>query len=212
MRTCDITFMTISEGMWYIISTAIDATGYTLSVDGKEVAFVIRDEDQPYVGWGSAAVTNGTFGFGPFLTQVAYFKDVRVTAPNGIVIYDEPLTSEDILEGYAIVINGCSVCLDGAKRDREVCVSDFVNTARIIAARGGRFDHVRSVIEFEFDSQYPPGPAHGFVPIQAYPGAEKQYREAYYPSGFNETDCQFFFLLVLGDYVPLTTGTDFLGK
>ncbi|KAK5149254.1 hypothetical protein LTR04_007277 [Oleoguttula sp. CCFEE 6159] len=43
-------------------------------------------------------------------------------------------------------------------------------------------------------------------------GQGKQYREAYYPSEYSETDYQFFFLVTLGDYYVLTSDTALLGK
>ena len=206
--------ITIEEDTWYSIKTVINATGYSISVDDQEIAFVSNANFTSYVDgtWGSGSLTEGNFGFGPYLNQEAYYKDVNVTAQNGTVIYQNPFTSTDILQEYAIASNEYAVCLDGAKRDREIWIGDFAHTGRIIAASSGRYDYVKSMIEFEFDWQYPPGPAYGLVPIQAYMGAGAEYRETYYPSEFGETDYQFFFLLVLTDYFALTGEKDLLMK
>lgn len=213
-RTYPVTGIDIEENTWYTIQTKINSTGYAVSVNGTEIAFIDSSPFQSYVntGWGSSGLTEGTFGFGPFLNQGAYFKNVSVTAQNGTLLYSNPMTSDDILEEYAIASNSYAVCLDGAKRDRAIWIGDFAHTARIIATSTGRYDYIKSMIEFEFDWQYPLGPAHGLVPIQAYMGAGKQYREVYYPSEFGETDYEFFFLLTLGDYFALTNDTSTIQK
>lgn len=212
-QTYDIS-TAIEEDKWYSIKTVINATGYSISVDDHEIALVSNTNFTSYVDgtWGSGSLTEGNFGFGPYLNQEAYYKDVKVTAQNGTVIYQNPFTSTDILQEYAVASNEYAVCLDGAKRDREIWIGDFAHTGRIIAASSGRYDYIKSMIEFEFDWQYPPGPAYGLVPIQAYMGAGAEYREAYYPSEFGETDYQFFFLLVLTDYFALTGDKDLLMK
>ncbi|CAI7634564.1 unnamed protein product [Penicillium pancosmium] len=211
-RMYNIPAMTIENDKWYRIKTSINATGYAISVDDQLIAFVENQYFRSYIDstWGSGSLTDGNFGFGPYLSQAAYVRDVQVTAVNGTMIYDNPLTSTDILQEYAVASNEYAVCLDGAKRDRTVWIGDFAHTARIIAVSSGRYDFIKSMIEFEFDWQYPPGPAHGLVPIQAYMGAGQKYREVYYPSEFGETDYQFFFLLVLTDYFALTNDRDFL--
>lgn len=213
-HTYGISAMTIENDTWYSIKTAINATGYAVSVDDQLIAFVENQYFQNYIDstWGSGSLTDGNFGFGPYLSQAAYVRDVKVTAANGTVIYDNPFTSNDILQEYAIDRNEYAVCLDGAKRDRTVWIGDFAHTARIIAVSTGRYDFIKSMIEFEFDWQYPVGPGHGLVPIQAYMGAGKRYREVYYPSEFGETDYQFFFLLVLTDYFALTSDRELLSK
>lgn len=211
-RTYEVSAMIIENDRWYRIRTSINATGYAIYVEDRLIAFVENQYFRDYIDstWGSGSLTDGNFGFGPYLSQAAYVRDVKVTAANGTVIYENSLTSTDILQEYAIASNEYAVCLDGAKRDRTVWIGDFAHTARIIAASSGRYDFIKSMIEFEFDWQYPPGPAHGLVPIQAYMGAGQKYREVYYPSEFGETDYQFFFLLVLTDYFALTNDRGFL--
>lgn len=215
-KNYDIPHLTINEDTWYTIKTTINGTGYAVSVDDTEIAFV---ESAPYVeyangnsAWGSGDVTLGNFGFGPFQNQAAYFKNATVTAQNGTVIYSNPLTSDDVLEEYAVGSNSYAVCIDGAKRDRAVWIGDFSHTARIIASSTGKYDIIKSMIQFEFDWQYPPGPAEGLVPVQAYMGAGAKYREVYYPSEFGETDYEFFFLLTLGDYFALTNDSAIIKK
>ena len=208
------TNFSISENVWYRITTTITPTSYNISINGTPIASVDSTQYQPYVntGWGTAAVTDGNWGFGPWLDQSAYFKDVQVTAQNGTVFYTNSLTTQEVYEEYSIATNSHAVCLDGAKRDRMIWIGDFVHTARELAASTGRYDFIQSMIEFEFEWQFLTGPGAGLVPIQAPMGAGYQYREVFYPSEFGETDYQFFFLVTLGDYFRLTSDTALLGK
>lgn len=208
------TNFSISENVWYRVTTTITPTSYNISINGTQIASVDSTQYQPYVntGWGTSAVTDGTWGFGPFLDQSAYFKDVQVTAQNGTVFYTNSLTTQEVYEEYSIATNSYAVCLDGAKRDRMIWIGDFVHTARELAASTGRYDFIQSMIDFEFDWQFLTGPGAGLVPIQAPMGAGYQYREVFYPSEFGETDYQFFFLVTLGDYWRLTSDTALLSK
>ena len=199
---------------WYQITTTIEPTGYNISINGHNVAFMPSGPLQPYINpsWGSATTTDGTWGFGPFLDQSAYYKDVKVTSQDGTVLYTDSLMNEDVLAEYAVATNPRSFCLDGAKRDRLVWVGDFTHTARELAASTGRYDFVQSMIDFVFDWQLLSGPGAGLVPIQSDPGTGYAYRESFYPSQYGETDYQIFFLVILGDYFALTGDTALLSQ
>ena len=189
----------IVENEWYRITTSLGSSGYTVLVNDTQFAYV------PYSAFGGSNLNTGSWGFGPFLDQAAYFRDVRVIAQNGTLLYENPLTSKDILQEYVVASNDYSVCLDGAKRDRQVWIGDFAHTAREIAASTGRYDFIKSMIEYEFLGQFTSGPAAGIVPIQNSMGSGPQYQSVYYPSEYAETDYQLFFLLTLGDYFALTS-------
>ncbi|KUJ15991.1 Six-hairpin glycosidase, partial [Mollisia scopiformis] len=181
----------ISDNEWYRVSTTITSSGYNISVNGTQFAFVPYTTFQPYVdaGFGGTnLITTGSWGFGPFMDQMAYVKDVEVVAQNGTVLYTNSLTSTDILQEYLVASNEYAVCLDGAKRDREIWIGDFAHTARELAATAG------------------------IVPIQDSMGSGPQYQSTYYPSQYGETDYQLFFLLTLGDYFVLTSDTSLLSK
>ncbi|KAF8861335.1 Six-hairpin glycosidase [Acephala macrosclerotiorum] len=205
----------ISENEWYRVSTTITPSGYNVSVNGTQFAFVPYTTFLPYVNegfGGTNLVTTGSWGFGPFMDQAAYIKDVEVVAQDSTVLYTNSLTSTDILEEYLVASNAYAVCLDGAKRDREIWIGDFVHTARELAASTGRYDFIQSMISFEFLNQFTSGPAAGIVPIQDSMGSGPQYQSVYYPSQYSETDYQLFFLLTLGDYFALTSDTALLSK
>ncbi|KAG2172428.1 hypothetical protein INT43_004970 [Umbelopsis isabellina] len=206
--------MNVALNRWYEVSTTISPTGYNISINGTQVAFVPSDQYVQYISpsWGTTKVTDGTWGFGPYLDQAAYVKNVKVVAENGTVVYTNDLTSSAVYEEYSIASNSRNVCLDGAKRDRLVWIGDFVHTARILAASTGRFDTIKSMIEFEFDWQLTTGAGSGLVPIQAYPGAGYTYRYAEYPSEWGEQDYPILFLVTVGDYYKLTNDLSLLKK
>lgn len=206
----------ILEDEWYRVSTTIGSSGYNISVNGTQFAFVPYTSFQPYVNsgfGGTNLITTGSWGFGPFMDQAAYVTDVEVVAQNGTVLYANALTSTDTLQEYVVAANSHAVCLDGAKRDREVWIGDFVHTTRELAASTGRYDFIESMIDFTFAGQFTSGPAAGLVPIQNSMGSGPQYQATYYPSQYTaETDYQLFFLLTLGDYFTLTSNTALLSK
>jgi len=205
----------ILENEWYRVSTTITPSGYNVSINGTHFALVPYTTFGPYVNsgfGGTNLVTTGSWGFGPFMDQSAYFKDVQVVGKDGSTLYTNALTSTDILHEYVVASNDHSVCLDGAKRDREIWIGDFVHTARELAASTGRYDFIQSMIEFTFQGQFTSGPGIGIVPIQDSMGSAPQYQSTYYPSQYAETDYQLFFLLILGDYYTLTSDTTFLSK
>ncbi|KFY52885.1 hypothetical protein V496_08090 [Pseudogymnoascus sp. VKM F-4515 (FW-2607)] len=204
----------VADNEWYRITTAITSTGYNISINGTHAVFVPSEPFKPYInpGIGTSALTDGTFGFGPFLNQAAYYRDVEVIGQDGSVIYTNSLTGDDVYEEYGVAINPRAVCLDGSARDREIWIGDFVHTARMIAVSTGRYDYIESMIDFEFDWQFLDGPGAGLVPMQAPMGIGKQYRAALYPLQFGQTDYHFFFLVTIGDYYTLTNDLDLLSK
>ena len=204
----------ILENEWYDITTTISATGYNISINGTINVFVPNDPFKGWINtaWGSPTLVDGTFGFGPFVDQSALFKDVTIIGQDGTTLYTNSLTTDETYEEYGVAPNSRSVCLDGAKRDRMNWIGDFVHTARMLAASTGGFDFIQSVIQLEFDWQFLSGPAAGLVPIQSPLGAGEKYKDAYYPSQFNEQDYFIFFLVTLGDYFILTSDTKLLGQ
>lgn len=196
----------VAEGEWYRIATSITPNGYNISINDTHLAFVDSSQFQDYVNpsWGSASTTDGTWGFGPFLDQAAYYTDVEVVSSKGDNLYANTLTSKDILPEYRMAENRAKVCLDGAKRDRLIWIGDFAHTARMLAASTGRYDFVKSMIEYEFEWQLTEGEGSGLVPIQEAMGDSWKDRYAYYPSQYGENDYYIFFLLTVGDYFALT--------
>lgn len=202
----------VLQDRWYRITTTISAAGYNVSINGTQVAFIDLSTFAAYVntGWGNALATDGTWGFGPFQDQMAYFRDVVVTSGDGATqLYSDQLTSVDVLAEYRVAENRDQVCLDGAKRDRLIWIGDFAHTARMLGASTG-YDFIRSMIAYEFEWQLTSGPGAGLVPIQEAMGDGFEYRSVYYPSQYGENDYQLFFLLIVGDYYALTEDVNFM--
>lgn len=197
----------VHNDQWYHIKTAIDDTNYTVSINGTVVATIAHSQFDSWnnAGWGSGSVTQGSFGFGPWINQAAYFKNVRVTSTSsGKELYRNELTSTDILGEYRVSPNEYSVCLDGAKRDRVVWIGDYAHTSRIIASTTGRFDILKSMIDMQFTWQLGSGEGAGLTPMQPFLGASPEFAPVYYPNQYAETDYHFFFMLVLGNYLAET--------
>lgn len=196
----------ILENEWYEISTTILPEGYQISINNTTITTISYAEALEYqlFQFSLSSVTQGTWGFGPFQDQIAYIKDVLVTSSNGTLLYENPMTTKDVLIEYGVNTNTESICLDGSKRDRLVWIGDFVHTARTIASSTNRTDFIQGTIGFEFARQIEEGEGKGYVPTANPMGASAENKNSYYPSSYGITDYQFFFLVTLGDYYRMT--------
>ena len=201
---------TIEENEWYDVRTAITPKGYEVSVNGIAIVTISYAEGLELSSpvFSLPSLTSGTWGFGPFQDQIAYVKDVQVTASNGTVLYENPMTTQDVLVEYGINSNEASVCLDGSKRDRLVWIGDFVHTVRTIGASTYRTDFITGTMGFEFAWQIESGDGVGFVPTAAQMGASPVNKEFYYPSAYFITDYQIFYLVTIGDYYRMSGDLD----
>ncbi|KAI5358127.1 putative six-hairpin glycosidase superfamily, alpha-L-rhamnosidase domain-containing protein [Septoria linicola] len=203
--------VTIQENVWYNISTTLTPTSINVSLDSQLIASISQDEsialsDQGASYLGTSSTTGGTFGFGPWADQVAYYKDVLVTAQNGSVLYSNQLTSNDTLAEYNVAELDASVCLDGAKRDRLVWAGDFYHTTRVLGSSTARWDYILGSIDYVLSYQRKPGQSTaGFVPISAALGSRLEYADALAGSGFSAlVDYQDLFLAAIGHYFLAT--------
>lgn len=146
-------YFKVPENEWIGIGTTLTAEGYIVKLNGKSIALISIFESG-VVGsssfFGSGSLAGGTWGFGPFQDQEAYFKDVKVTAENGTLLYQNRLLTDEILLEYIIASLDTSISLDGAKRDRLIWTGDFYHTSRIIAASTLRCDYVLGTIKRVF--------------------------------------------------------------
>lgn len=194
--------MRISEDKWYEISTEISASGFNVSVDGQPAAFILIDEAITWANpfFGSSSPTVGTWGFGPFQDQIAFFRDVTVVAENGTRLYTNDFMSNSTLDEYGINTNKHSVCLDGPKRDRLIWTGDFTHTLRTVLASTNRTDFIQGFFQNTFEWQLDAGPGAGLVATDAPLGASSAYKEGYVPSFYPFVDYQIFVLDVVGQY------------
>ncbi|RAK75976.1 putative alpha-L-rhamnosidase C [Aspergillus fijiensis CBS 313.89] len=202
----------VKEDQWYHIATRIDATGYGVTVNETEVFVPLADLQTPAgtIG-GSGSLTGGTWGFGPYQDQVALVKDVEVHAQNGTVLYQNPMTSDAVLEEYGVLPNTHSVCLDGAKRDRLVWSGDFFHTYRIVQASTYRSDFISGTLEYLMDRQADNSSVYeGLFSMSPQMGQSAEYTDIY--SSFGLLDYQFFTLEAVAGYYKNSGDRAFLQK
>jgi hypothetical protein len=200
------TNVTIEDDTWYNVSTAMTPETYVVSIDDQVVLsipianFAELAARAGYTGTGSPYT--GTFGFAPYQDQAAYFKDV-VISQNGSLLYENPMTSEDVLGEYAQLPLDTSLCLDGGKRDRLVWTGDFYHTVNVVAASTALWDHLLGTIDFVFKRQKAEAPFKGLVPISPFMGSPPEYGEV---TGLYAglLDYQDLFLAGIADYYRYT--------
>lgn len=198
---------TIEDDTWYNLTTTMTPESYVISIDGREVLsipisnFAELASNRGYSGTGSPYL--GSFGFGPYQDQAAYYKDVVVTADNGSVLYENPMTSEDILGEFAQLPLDTSLCLDGGKRDRLVWIGDFYHTVNVVAASTALWDHLIGTIDFVLQRQKAEAPYKDLVPISPFMGSPPEYKEATGSYG-GLLDYQDLFLAGVADYYRYT--------
>ncbi|KAI5206619.1 glycoside hydrolase family 78 protein [Aureobasidium subglaciale EXF-2481] len=146
----------VREGQWYSISALMHEGNYlAVLIDGTKIFNITLND---YYTASSGAVTTGSFGFGGWQDQSAYFKDVEVVSSNGTTIYTNPMIDPvTVLTEYGVRYNTHPVCLDGAKRDRLVWLGDFYHTAGIIATSTSRKDHSAGTLQDFLDWQLSTG-------------------------------------------------------
>ncbi|CAK7202854.1 hypothetical protein SEUCBS139899_005581 [Sporothrix eucalyptigena] len=189
--------MTIENGIWYRIKTVVTGDNHWLVyVNDTQIADV---NAMPFQGntdqvWGSGSLTTGSFGFGPWYSQAAWYKDVVLTASNGTVLYtsDFIINTDDTLLDYAVHSNPELVCLDGPKRDRDAWIGDFAHTVRSIVVSSGRTDYIKSMIELDFTWQQVSGEGHNLVPIAASIGTGTSHAFAWYSGIYGEAAYESF--------------------
>ncbi|KAI5200241.1 glycoside hydrolase family 78 protein [Aureobasidium subglaciale EXF-2481] len=146
----------VKEGQWYSISAKMYEGNYLAVSINKTKIFNVTLENY-YTGTAGAGTT-GSFGFGGWQDQAAYFRDVRVTSSNGTVLYANTMTNTSaILPEYGVQSNTADVCLDGAKRDRLAWLGDFYHTAAILATSTSRKDYSVGTLKNFLDWQLPSG-------------------------------------------------------
>jgi hypothetical protein len=146
----------VEEGQWYSISATLYTGNHlTVSIDGTRIFNVTLDS---YYTGAARASTTGSFGFGGWQDQAAYFSNVEVTSANGTVLYTNSLTNASaVLPEYGVQSNTADICLDGAKRDRLVWLGDFYHTVGILATSTSRKDYSMGTLKNFLDWQLPSG-------------------------------------------------------
>ena len=93
---------TVSPGTWYNVSITVNGPTVTTSINGKQVASFDSNSFPAGVG----GLSSGTVGFrentdSPTVVEQGSFADLTVTAPNGSVLYQNPLSSPAALGDFS---------------------------------------------------------------------------------------------------------------
>ncbi|KAL1621742.1 hypothetical protein SLS54_005265 [Diplodia seriata] len=202
----------VKEDKWYNITTTINATGYAVSIDGSDPIFVSNANgiNSAPSTFSSGDKTSGTWGFGPFQDQQAYFTNVVVEAENGTVLYKSDLKGASVLEEHGVAANTHNVCLDGAKRDRLVWTGDYAHTQRIIAASTASTAFSTGTLAYALEWQAPNSSLYpNFSGMSASMGASPAVGGTA-RAGYALVDYQFLYLLAFADYHRATADSSFL--
>jgi hypothetical protein len=131
---------------------------YTVFLDDVEIAhFNISSyglgNPNPYIPGGIYK----SFAFGPWQDQAAYVRNVDVTDVNGKKIYNNPMTSDDVLVEYGVQTNDQYTCSDSGKRDRFSWLGDRLVSARTIMVGTRQNEFVWGPAEQAFSKQVATG-------------------------------------------------------
>ncbi|KAH0282787.1 Six-hairpin glycosidase [Aureobasidium namibiae CBS 147.97] len=202
----------VKEGQWYSVSAAMyDGNYLAVKVNGVKIFNVTLDK---YYTSTSGSITTGSFGFGGWQDQAAYFKDVKVASSNGTVIYANSMTNASIvLPEYGMQSNTEAVCLDGAKRDRLVWLGDFYHAAGILGVSTSRSDYTTGTLQTFLDWQLPSGQ----LPLDTamgYPGSATSQFAISTPDGpiYPLEDYHILGLISFGSYMRYTNDVTFAAK
>ncbi|KAK1493457.1 RhaA is able to hydrolyze alpha-1 [Colletotrichum abscissum] len=202
---------TVKENEWYRIKASMAPTGHlAVSINDTQILNISRSDYPWALSSGTVSYTgspdfSGSFGFGAYQDQAAYFKNVHVyDTANGSTLYSNTLTgnAEDILAEYGTQANSEAACLDGPKRDRLIWLGDFYHTARIIAVSTSKTEQARGTLQLLLDSQI----ANGQMNISPNLGYNlSSVADALAPAGsFGLQDYQLLGLMAFNDHVRLT--------
>jgi hypothetical protein len=193
----------VKEGSWYGISTSINETGYTINISNSNYnsmsSIFVPLADFGSFTTTSGSPTQGTWGFGPYQDQAALVKDIQVYAPNGSIVYTNPMSNASVLEEFGVMSNTRDVCLDGAKRDRLVWSGDFVHAHRIIMSSTNEHKFVAGTLAYLLEWQATSGPYAGLVSLAPGMGQSPDYAVSFYDS-FGLLDYQMLFLVSYSGY------------
>ncbi|KAG7400318.1 hypothetical protein PHYBOEH_006258 [Phytophthora boehmeriae] len=164
----------VKENAWFPVEIRVNSTAGNIvfSIDGQQIFDVVLTEmgftDEQLSFYGYASRGEGAIGFGGWLDQASYVRNVVVTSltDSSEVLYSNPMTDESVVLpefGAQNIAHGA--CLDGAKRDRYIWLGDFYHTTRIMGVANSKPEQITGTWEFMFEYQGDNGQFPGFVPI-----------------------------------------------
>lgn len=175
----------IEPGTWHDVSVAVRGTTVTTSVDGT----VAGSFDSTSLPAGFTGVSAGSVGFreDSGIGEQTDFAGLAVTAPDGTVLYSNPLDDSAALADFNVPgVNEGDLIMDGAKRDRDVWEGDLSVEAPTVFYSFGAARYVRDSLEllgsYQLQSGFiegrraPGDPIHTGAPL---PGQTSQYSASY---------------------------------
>jgi alpha-L-rhamnosidase len=136
----------IEPGTWHSVSVAVRGTTVSTSVDGA----LVGSFDSTTFPSGVQGIPAGTVGFreDSGIGERTDFSDLTVTAPDGAVLYQNPLTDPATLADFQVPgVNDGHLIMDGAKRDRDVWEGDLSVEAPTLFYSFGASAYVRDSLQ-----------------------------------------------------------------
>lgn len=175
----------IQPGTWHDVSVAVRGTAVTTSVDGT----VAGAFDSASLPAGFTGISAGSVGFreDSGIGEQTDFADLVVTAPDGTVLYSNPLDDPATLADFNVPgVNEGDLIMDGAKRDRDVWEGDLSVEAPTLFYTFGAAQYVRDSLEllgsYQLQSGFIEGRRAPGDPIRTgapLPGQTSQYSASY---------------------------------
>ena len=151
----DSKIQNVTEKEWHTIETTSFGDGtYDVLLDGTSIAtFNISSygigDPNPYIPGGYYK----SFALGPWQDQAAWYRNVNVTLSSGESIYSNPMSSNEILEEYAVATLNTYTCSDSGKRDRFSWLGDRYFSSRAIMLGSNQLEYVWAAAEEAFSRQ-----------------------------------------------------------
>ncbi|KAJ9125064.1 hypothetical protein QFC22_000017 [Naganishia vaughanmartiniae] len=188
----------VPENEWLKIAATSEAGGiYTISINDQQVAGINYTSYGYLPGPSPFYLGPTSIGIGGWQGQDAYYRKLKVTFPNGTVLYENAMDNDDILAEYGVLQNPF----------RLVWLGDFYIAATSIAVSTADYDVYRGTLESSLEH----ASVAGAVGISNPMGISDKYAQAYVGTGsLILSDYQLDFLNSVYLYVESTGDTDWL--
>jgi alpha-L-rhamnosidase len=158
--------MTLREGEWHTVETAVKGASITVAIDGRPIGMVRIPVEGGF--WGSTAA--GWLAFANASGAIATFRNLHVAAADGATLLSTPLTDPAILDEFAAGKSTRSTILDGATRDRLLFTGDLGVAARTLVYTNFDLPYLTDSIGLFSYYQSTEGAIPTSIPPQANPG------------------------------------------
>jgi len=173
---------TFDAARWHHVATAVSGDWVTTSLDGRKVAAF----DTAALPSGASVYSAGTVGFAA-LGSAAMFRDLKVSNPQGSVLYANELSHRSALTDFpgpnVLSPDPLPMIMDGAKRDRVVWSGDLGVEVPNVFYTTEAADYARESLELLASYQVADGESGTNVnptePLGTFPESGSTYSAAY---------------------------------